>query len=225
MSYYFRQVPNLNYNNLEPSSKISDYVLMKNLFRRGKIRDDILNNLTYFTKYSIVGDERPDSIAHKFYDDESLDWIVLLCNNIINVSNEWPMNQNSFNNYLLEKYQTYENIYATHHYETIQIKDSIENIIVNSGIVVEKDYKITFYDSNLGIYITRGVNESIVKSISNYDYELNIENNKRNIYILKPQYLNVVFNDMEEIMTYKGGFDQYVNDKLKTADDSRFLSL
>lgn len=225
MSYYFRQLPNLNYNNLEPNSKISDYVLVKNLFRRGKIRDDILNNLAYFTKYSIIQNERPDNVAYKFYDDESLDWIILLCNNIINVIDEWPMNETSFNNYLLEKYQSYENIYSTHHYETIDINDSLGNIIVKSGLIVEEDYKITFYDNNLGIYITRGINEVITKAVSNYDYELLIQNQKSNIYILKPRYLNVVFNDMDEIMTYKGGFDQFVTEKLKTCDDSRFLSL
>jgi hypothetical protein len=225
MSFYFRQLPNLNYNSLDPDAKISEYVLMKNLFRRGKLREDILSNLTYFTKYSIIGDERPDSIAYKFYEDESLDWVILLSNNIVNVFNEWPMGQDTFNNYLLEKYLSYENIYSTHHYETIRIQDSLGNIIVNNGLVVEKDFKITFFDAGLGIHITRGQNEVITKEVSNYDYELSIEDAKRNIYVLKPEYLNVVFNDMEEIMTYKSGSDQYINDKLKTADNSRFLSL
>ena len=47
------------------------------------MRDDIFNEATAFTKYSVVGDERPDQVANKFYNDSGLDWVVLTTNNII----------------------------------------------------------------------------------------------------------------------------------------------
>ena len=84
---YFREVPNFNYVNLD-SNVSSEYIQMKNLFKRAKIRDDILDNVRFFNKYSIVGDERPDQVALKFYDDEKFDWLVLLSNNIINIRDE-----------------------------------------------------------------------------------------------------------------------------------------
>ena len=58
------------------------------------------NNLTYFTKYQIVGDDRPDNVAFKVYDDETLDWVILLSNNITNIQTEWPLAHQSFYNFL-----------------------------------------------------------------------------------------------------------------------------
>ena len=102
---YFRQVPNFEYVNRNPDkTDISNYIQVKNLFKRGKLREDIFGNLAFFTKYKIIGDERPDNVAYKIYGDESLDWVILLSNNITNVQTEWPLSQNSFDSILLEKY-------------------------------------------------------------------------------------------------------------------------
>lgn len=221
MAFYFRQLPNLKYSNLNSDSSNSDYVELKNLFRRGRIRSDILNNLAFFTKYAVIEGERPDVVAYKFYEDESLDWIILLCNDILDVENQWPMPQSTFNQFLLQKYQTYENIYAIHHYETQEILDSQKQTVIKSGMIVNSDFQITYYDNNLQIYVTRGQNEMITTPITNYNYELKIENQKRNIYILKPEYLNVIFNDMESIMTYKNNYDE----RVKYAENSKLLSI
>jgi len=87
MATYFRQVPNFAYiNRTKEGKNLSDYTVTKNLFKRAKLRDDIFQNLAYFEKYQIVGDERPDNVAFKIYDDETLDWIVLLSNNIFNIT-------------------------------------------------------------------------------------------------------------------------------------------
>ena len=67
MSSYFRQVPNLEYVNRLPDAKIGDYALVKNLFKRGKLREDIFQNLAFFTKYQIKGDDRPDNVAYEVY--------------------------------------------------------------------------------------------------------------------------------------------------------------
>ena len=120
MSSYFRNVPNFEYvNRLPESHSSSEYIEVKNLFKRAKIRDDIFNDVTYFTKYTIKGDDRPDNVALDVYQDSTLDWIVLLSNNIINIQNEWPLTQQSFETYLLDKYETYENINSPHHYEAM----------------------------------------------------------------------------------------------------------
>lgn len=124
-SPYFRYIPNFEYaNRLKENKNISSYIQVKNLFRRVKLRDDIFQSLTYFTKYQIVGDERPDIVAMKVYDNQYLDWLVLLSNNIINFENEWPMEQQSFINYLYRKYVTDANLNAVHHYESSEVRDS-----------------------------------------------------------------------------------------------------
>ena len=76
---YFRQVPNFEYvNRNKDSTTLSNYITVKNLFKRAKLRDDIIANLAYFTKYQIIGDDRPDNVAQEVYEDPKLDWLVLL---------------------------------------------------------------------------------------------------------------------------------------------------
>lgn len=76
MSNYFSKLPDLNYVSRLPDAKISDYITVKNLFKRGFLREDIFQDLMYFTKYQILGDDRPDNVAHKIYGDKNLDWIL-----------------------------------------------------------------------------------------------------------------------------------------------------
>ena len=92
----------------------------KNLFKRAKIRDDFFSTATVFDYYSIVGDDRPDNIASKFYGDAELDWVVLLSNNILNVRDEWPMSQYDLERYLDNKYSA-EQLQQIHHYETKEL--------------------------------------------------------------------------------------------------------
>jgi hypothetical protein len=142
---YFSQVPNFDYvsRDLEKNS-LGDYTTVKNLFRRAKIRDDIFQSIYYFTRYTIVGDERPDNVAEKIYGDPTLDWIVLLSNNIQNVYDGWPKTQLSFDNYLLQKYGSYENISNIHHYETVEKKTRDGYIIVEGGKTIFGSNSISY---------------------------------------------------------------------------------
>ena len=73
--HYFRNVPDFDYvSRIDGQKNVSDYVTVKNLFKRVKIREEIFDDLTYFTKYKVVGDDRPDIVAHKVYGDPRYDW-------------------------------------------------------------------------------------------------------------------------------------------------------
>ena len=289
------------------------------------MRPDLIGNLNYFSKYKIIGDERPDNVAFKEYKDSSLDWVVLLANNILNVQSEWPLPQNALDEILLEKYGTYQKLYQEiHHYETVEIKNSrggivlpggletpntwrtngnyiqaintkinqisgseskVATVTMNNGIrdlkvgsevfidnvssnvyngrfpvtsilavgdvVIRFTYilpsiptvkqpeiggteEVTFtVEGNIGTgnayYYEYYDNKSyhtipaakMTLGITNYQYEMKKEDAKRNIYLLKPEYLNVVFNDLDEIMPYKKGAVQYVNDTLKRGENIR----
>jgi hypothetical protein len=335
---YFRQVPNFEYVSREPNAdSISDYVAVKNLFKRGKLREDIFGNLNFFTKYKIVGDERPDNVAFKLYGDSTLDWVVLLSNNILNIQDEWPMTQATFDQVMLERYGSYENLYSgIHHHETTEVKNFSGKTIIEAGLrisptwktngnflemvnaqiavissgdsvtpsrtvtvymvnsipnlevgdqvainnVVENEYNGRFvvtevlaqsganvtgfryelpsvpnvasprladprkeqvlftvpetssitansyyyeyWDEALG-YSVQVPSSSFVRTITNHEYELQIEENKRNIFTLKPRYLNVVFNDLDTFMPYKKGSIQYVNATLKRGENIRLF--
>lgn len=393
---YFRQVPNFEYVSRNKDQQyISDYIPVKNLFKRGKLREDIFGNLSFFEKYSIIGDERPDNVAFKSYGDSTLDWVILLSNNILNIQSEWPLTQESFDRVMLEKYGSYETLYSgIHHYETNEILNSLGIRVLSSGIQISPTWKTngnfleinnskideiySINGSNLikvelveGIpglrsgsqitvnnvseieyngkhiikeIITRGepnvkeftfelssppniasptladprkeevlfeisdndfiyiraasgqlvfqldyevdtievlkngillskssyiandgetirlINEcgdddflevrsrqrlikansyyyeywdngleysvqvpasTFIRPVTNYEYEVSLEEKKRNIYVLKPQYLNIIFNNMDDIMTYRVGGSQYVNSTLIRGDNIR----
>jgi len=217
MSNYFNKVPNFEYVSRLPDANISDYINVKNLFKRITLRQDIYQDLSFFTKYKIIGDDRPDNVAFDVYGRSDLDWIILTSNNIINIQSEWPMPQLNFDAYLLEKYGTYENLNNTHHYETTEIKNSDDVIIVQKGLRVESDYSITYFDES-GM-----VTENPVKEITNYQYENQLNDDKRNIFVLKTLYLNVIIDDLDELMIYKKGSSQYKTETLKTADNIRLF--
>ena len=220
MSSYFSELPDLEYVSRLPDAKISDYIKVKNLFKRGFLREDIFQDLAFFTKYQIIGDERPDNVAFRIYQDSSLDWLVLMSNNILNVADEWPMSQSSFDENLLEKYGSYDTLYnGIHHYETLEVKDSLDRIILQPGLKVDSNFSVTFLDDNISEYKTL----TPVIPITNYQYEEKLNDAKRNIYLLKPEYLQVVRDDLEVLMTYKEGSTQYVSETLKRADNIRLF--
>lgn len=404
---YFRQLPNFAYVSRIDGAKIGEYIDVKNLFKRAKLSDDIFENLVFFEKYKIIGDERPDNVAYKIYDDETLDWVVLLSNNVLNIQSEWPLPQKQFDEILLTKYGSYDNLYnGIHHYETVEVKNSLGAVVLPSGLqqpnanasfeVIDKStinslvvlsnigfkkkvfitttiplsnlslntqllvegisdneyngrftvdelviplgsqpsyldllplnsiseigdiYLTTIPDQQLWIFtgsdwinlgpafyegsqiissfvielddtdfddtllegsvdatnilcdsetilcdqdtisstgqvetIPLGNNPILNRiyssdflrfydpgtlqevqipstdylfPVTNYEYESKIENDKRNIYILKPQYLNVILNDIEDFMDYKKGAAQYVSNTLKVGENIRLYS-
>jgi hypothetical protein len=221
-SPYFSYVPDFEYvNRLKENKNISSYLVVKNLFKRGKLRDDILQDLVFFTKYKVVGDDRPDSVAFKIYGNQYLDWLVLLSNNVINFEDEWPKEQQSFINYLYRKYRTDAKINAVHHYESSEVKDSKGKILIPKGLKVPSDFSLTYYDSGLG---TETTVSGIANAVTNYQYEEKIEDDKRNIYLLKPRYVNLAIEDMEDGLPYRSGSSQYITDDLSIGENIRLYS-
>ena len=219
---YFRNVPDFNYvSRLDGQKNISEYTLVKNLFKRAKIRDDIFNDLSFFTKYKIVGDDRPDNVAYELYRDARYDWVVLLANNVMNVATEWPKDQVSFYNYMIRKYGDESKFNEIHHYETVEIMDTLDRVVVRGGLEVPGDYVISYYDSGLDAQVT--TTETTV-SFTNYQYEISLEDEKRNIFVLKPEYLAVIKNDLDDIMPYKKGTSQFVSDSLVQGDNIRLYT-
>ena len=214
---YFRQLPNLSYPSLtNDRSSVYDYQVVKNLFKRAVLRDDIFNEVTAFTKYSVEGDERADQIAYDFYGDSGLDWVILTTNNIIHVRDEWPMGQQDFLTYLNEKY-TSEQLSNTHHYETKLIRDSSGTLVQPEGLHVDSNYSITFLDN--GVSRT----ESSIKLVTFLEHETKLNDDKRNINILKTDYLDIMLRDIKEIMKYKKS-SQFINATLKRTENPRIIS-
>ena len=214
---YFRQIPELDYPSLaNDRNSAYDYQIVKNIFKRAVLRDDIFDEVTAFEKYSVQGDERPDQVAYNFYNDSGLDWVILTTNNIIHVRDEWPMGNQDFLTYLNAKYTEAE-LANIHHYETKIIRDSSGTLIQPEGKTVPAGYTVNFLDNG----VLRS--ESSLTSFSFLEHETNLNDNKRNINILKSEYLNFFLEDFSNIMEYKES-SQYISDNLKKTENPRIIS-
>ena len=191
---YFRELPNLLYPSFLPNKNSSlDFIEIKNLFRRAKLRDDLQNNFTVFEKYEIPMGLRPDTVAEELYGSDELDWVVLTVAGILNVRNEWPLSDRDLYEYSLDKYG--ESLNSTRFFETKETKDSNGRLILPKGKVVDSNFTIPKPGEP-----TATLNP--VVGISNYEYENRINDEKRNIFVLREEYLQQFLNDMRELMTY-----------------------
>ena len=205
---YFSLVPNIAYDEKPikfPFSE-SDYVIAKNFFRRYKINDDIFSNVVYFKKYSIVDGERPDTVADKAYGDPFYDWVVLMTNNLVNAQFDWPKT-----NYQLYKEleAKFDDPYGTvHHYETYEIGQ------YPAGLVVDE----AFYNSQQKLNINGSVQlkngNEICRPVTIAEWYTSENEKKREIFLLKPQYLESFVDDFKKQNLYKKDAN-YISQRLK----------
>ena len=195
---YFEELPNISYVSLLPNQNRSDErIEVKNLFKRAKLRTDIDQSITAFDFYLIQDNERPDIVADKIYGNVELDWVILVTNNITSIRNQWPLSNNELYTYCLEKYASDENIMATHHFETREIKDKYGRILLEGKLIVDQNFTFTYAKDD---YSTS--TETPAQSVSNYTYEQRLNEEKRKIRVLKPTLLPAFITDFRNIMSH-----------------------
>ena len=213
---YFRELPNVEYQSfLSDAISSKEYLTVKNLFRRNKLRDDLQNVLTLFNKYEILEGARPDTVAEDFYGSADLDWVVLMTAGIINVRDEWPLSNYALYQYAEQKYG--DQLSDVRYYETKEIKDSKGRLILPAGKVVDEDFVLNYSDDGNKVSVA-GTDVRI--GVSNWEYETIQNNKKSSIYLLKREYLQQFLNDMREIMIY-GISSEYVNESLIRTENTK----
>ena len=194
MSNYFSYLPEVyvrttsyRQNNVDP------YSLAKNIFRRIKIREDLSDIIMGFSQYTIKNNQRPDQVAYDFYGDMQYDWVVLLCNNILNVYDEWPMTEDELERYIDSEYESPDSV---HHWVTQKIRDTKGRVLIKPGMEVPENWSYTRPD---GTVVGKA---DTVRPISVYDYESERNNYKRNIYLLRKQYLGGFVEEFKNLVDY-----------------------
>jgi len=213
---YFRELPTLRYPSFIGNDSSLDYVDAKNLFRRVKLREDLQNIITLFNKYEIPEGFRPDNVAEELYGSENLDWVVIVCAGIVNIRSEWPLSNNDLYEYALNKYG--ENLNDPKYFETKEIKDSKGRVVLEKGKKVNQDFKLFYSDegevktndlTKLGTNVA--AIDDPVSAVSNYVHETRLNDDKRNIFVLKNGFLTQFLDDFRDIMLY-GPSSQFVDD-------------
>jgi hypothetical protein len=229
---YFRELPDLDYQSpLLHKNSSRDYVRVKNLFRRVKLLDWLQDKITLFDRYQILEGSRPDTVALEIYGRPDYDWVVLLTAGIINVQDQWPLSNKDLYEYVENKYGSTK-INDIHHYETIEVKDSRGRLILPKGQIVDSNFKIvvSYGATYTGIreygnvsYNPDSTGEiNPVVGVTNYEYEVKKNEDKRQILLLRPVYLQQFLNDMRVIMNYEES-SQYVDSKLIRTENTRLI--
>lgn len=218
---YFNLLPNIEYDKKPLTFPYSEteYVLVKNFFKRYKLSESSFNYNTMFSKYLLTDHDRLDIVSNNFYNTPEYDWIIAITNNILNIYFDLPKPEKYLYDMVNEVYKnsTGNQLYPAdriHHYETIEFKNSNGNIVVKNGINVDSN----FYNSPYKYYNNGNVlsisGNIISKPITNYEYEKTINDKRREIYILKPQYIQDFIKQFEEGMPYSKS-SSYINKNTK----------
>ena len=162
---------------------------------------DLQNNFTVFDKYEVPMGARPDTVAEDLYGSAQFDWVILTVAGILNVRNEWPLNNRDLYDYSLSKYG--ESLNSNRFFETTEVKDSSGRMILPKGKVVDSNFTIPKPGAP-----TATLNP--VVGISNFEYETRLNDEKRNIFVIRNGYLQQFVNDFRDLMTYKES-SEFVN--------------
>ena len=201
---YFRELPNLLYPSFLPKKSSLDYIMVKNVFRRVKLRDDLYNNFVVFQKYEIPEGARPDNVSEEIFGTPSLDWVILTVAGILNVRNEWPLSNRDLYNYAHDKYGN--SLDSIRFFETKEVKDSSGKLILPKGKVVDSNFTIP-NPTNPSATLNP------VVGISNFVYETRLNEEKRNINVLRVEYLSEFLDDMRNLMIYSKSSER-IGDRL-----------
>tara|TARA_B100000287_G_scaffold434679_1_gene499857 strand:- start:43 stop:786 length:744 start_codon:yes stop_codon:yes gene_type:complete len=190
---YFSQLPNTYIGEGLTDDENFKYRLVKNIFRRCKIRDDLEKYTTLFETTSIPDGIKPSDLALAVLGSTGLDWVILLVNNITDVYEQWPKSEFDLQNYCEEKYTDSDQV---HHYETREIKYN-DIIFIKRGIEVNSTFRAVLPDGT-----TKSTEESIYP-VSNYEHESYLNDMKRLIRIPTGQLTNMITDEFANLVAYE----------------------
>ena len=237
---YFRELPDIAYQSpLLHKNSSKDYVIIKNIFRRSKLLDYLKDNVSVFNKFVIGDGDRPDTIAESLYGDSSLDYVVVLVAGITNINNEWPLQDYQVYEHTLAKYGSETAMNEIRHYETYEIKDNLGRQILPPNLIVGEKFKIDGTSSKFNTtytLISQSGNsqlddkdefsvetDNIAFPVTNFQHEIELNERKREIDVLKNSYINTFVNDLRDVVRYDK-HSNYITSSLAATENTNVVN-
>ena len=172
---YFQMFPDTLYD----AKGNGNYTVMKDILTRVKLVVSKKENILNFDYYNVQDGETPEMIAHKYYGDVNLHWTILVANDIVDYYNDWPMSVQKFEKFVFDKY---DNPQAIHHYEISQTSGE-------TTTTIDVGMNTTDYPS--------------ATAISNYTYEDRLQEQKRQIRLISPDFISQFVSEFEKKLSEK----------------------
>ena len=239
---YFSELPDIIYQSpLSHKNSSSDYIIIKNIFRRVKMAEYIKSAAAVFDKFVIGEGDRPDTVAEALYGDSRLDYVVILVAGITNINHEWPLQDYQVYDYALSKYGDETTMNQIHHYETFEIRDEQNRQILPPNLIVDANFKIdgTIHKyPNTTRYTLRSqagftqlddkdeltvATDNIARAVTNLEFEHTENEKKREIDVLKNGYLGTFINDLRDIVRYEKS-SSYVSSSLAVTENTNTIN-
>jgi len=174
---YFSKFPQGNYD----LKGDGNFKLVTDIMRRVKVRSKIINEASLYDKYDVPSGEKPEDTAYKHFGDPELHWVILMTNNITDRYYGWPLSLQDFEIFITDKYDNPDGI---HHYEITQ----------SSGLQTgdgpnDYSHKIEVNSTEPG-----------AQSVSNREYEQRLQDDKRLIKLLDPNYLTTLIQEFDDLV-------------------------
>ena len=232
---YFKHFPNILYQSpLSHKDSSGDFIAVKNIFRRTKLKDYLQGSVSVFNKYIIEDGERPDTISELLYGSPQYDFVVVLTAGITNINHQWPIQDFQVYDVALAKYGSETKMNEVHHYETFEIKDSQGRQILPPNLIIDADFKMDGsalrFGTNRFTLISEAGNtqlddkneytvatDNIARPVTNYEYEINENEKLREIDVLQRGYLTTFVNDLRDIVRYDR-HSNYINGLLSKTE-------
>jgi hypothetical protein len=199
------------------------------IFSRFKISSSVLNNTVGFYKYQLRDGDTPEIVAYQKYGDPKLHWVICLVNNLIDPQFDFPLTRNALERFILDKYDysLIEYAYSNVHHYILEVKDTLVEVdgpttvtTSNSIVTLEQfNYTTNTLDTELlnvpqtqtaTFYANNSDNTSAVvatfskvstyKPVYVYDHEDQLNEAKRTIDILKPEYVSGLAIELETVL-------------------------
>jgi hypothetical protein len=187
MSEYFSYFPTTEHD----LTNIGQTVTLTNIMRRFIVRNQLQNRSDIFYEYDVQMGDRPDIIAEKYYGDADLAWLVLHFNNIKDPVFEFPLFGRDFENYIKGKYGSIPAARSEIH-EYRQILQDSE--VKYDGTKIPERYVVVDETTYNGLSATDR------RTIYKYDWEEELNEEKRKIKILDKRFLDKVRDEVETIL-------------------------
>ena len=175
---YFNEFPVIDYNLSGVNGNTKE---ITDIWRRVKVRSKIANNVALFDKFDVPEGDSPETVAYKVYGDAEYFWVVTLMNNIVNRYYDWPLDEYSFQQYVKDKYANPD---AIHHYEITQSSGK-----QTGDGPADYTHKVECNATEPG-----------AESVSNIEYERRLQDEKRQIKLLQPNYLNNFIDEFRRLI-------------------------
>ena len=180
-------------------------VIVRNIMQRATIRENLKKAALIYYTYQVKEGDTPEIVAHKYYGDPELHWLVLMVNNIIDPQYDWPLDQDTFQSYLINLYGSVATAQTTtHHYEKNVLKtDNSTGISTHFDYIIDLDTYTALPATDTDIIAIGTDTVTIVttkSAITCYDYEYNLNQHKRNIKLIDKRYAGQIANELKTVL-------------------------